>query len=216
MGNLKEVQVVMLPAEDRTDIIVPTRGVGKNVLHYRKYYGPAISYMGDSYQHLYFTSEEEIKERDWIVYDHHIEQAGRVESQTAYYGFKKIIASTDPKLYTSEIVEEDMHMHKKSIPQIPQSFIKEYVKQSGIDKVVIEWNHRITNLLTTNEPKVNSNNEITIHPIKEKMYTKDEVDMLMNAILTDTLVFKNNRELLKSPHSNAIAQHVIDWVKENL
>lgn len=76
-------------------------------------------------QHLYFTSNEDIKEGDW-VYNF---STGFNGSQSIYQFksghskdyCKKIIASTDPSL---------------QLPGIPESFLQEYVKSNGSIKSV--------------------------------------------------------------------------------
>lgn len=94
-------------------------------------------------QHLYFVSEREIKEDDWVLCDERMHilsdpeyWIGKVKKIKNNWIFveegqgenpewtKKIEASTDPSL---------------GLPLIPQSFIKKYVKKQGnIKKVMIE------------------------------------------------------------------------------
>tara|TARA_R110000850_G_scaffold90138_5_gene192378 strand:+ start:2733 stop:3482 length:750 start_codon:yes stop_codon:yes gene_type:complete len=66
-----KVKVVRLPTKDFTDIIIPTKGVGKGVLHLKEYYGNAMLDMGDEYHHLHATvsqDREPIKEGDWFIW----------------------------------------------------------------------------------------------------------------------------------------------------
>ena len=128
----------MLPSEKPSQILFDTVG-GELV------YNPPVPQektVNVKPQHLYILSNEEIKEGDWcinseITEDHQDYMKVYQYEREQYAGTRKIIATTDPKLHTNEIVEEDMHMYKKSLPQIPQSFIEEYCKAGGIDEVLV-------------------------------------------------------------------------------
>lgn len=107
-------------------------------------------------QHLYFTSNEEIKEGDKFIWKS--QMYGNTEIYTfkedVGYGIKiaegyivnhsgncgKVIATTDKSL---------------NLPLIPQSFIEEYVKKNGEIKEV-----DIHNMDTANIPIVNNSSEI--------------------------------------------------------
>lgn len=132
-------------------------------------------------QHLYITTDEEIKEGDWF-YNSNMNRVAKCSRSTvlcdAYY---KIIATTDPKLIVV------------GVAKIEQYFIEEYCKAGGIDKVLveckriphfdIEYSHgglrtEKFNGVTyedTNEPKLNPDNTIIIHPAEEKMYSLDDI-----------------------------------------
>lgn len=49
-----------LPSLQDTNIIVPTKGVGKGMPHFREYYGSAQKDMNDEYHDLFTLSSEEI------------------------------------------------------------------------------------------------------------------------------------------------------------
>ena len=92
--------------------------------------------------------------------------------------FCKIIATTDPKLRNSKYTKEELGGTTPKIyglPQIPQSFIEEYCKVGGIDKVLVEYmNGYINNRPVSNGVlKTDSNNCIIIHPVEEKMYSME-------------------------------------------
>ena len=149
-------------------------------------------------QHLYITTDEEIKEGDWCLFfdsvgnlftDRPQQYLGEKAGHTLNDGLRKIIATTDPKLHTNEVVEEDMHMYKKSLPLIPQSFIEKYCKAGGIDEVLVEYTTKIVegtdlgnkcHYVKPDKPKLNPDNTITIHPIKDS-WSRDE---LLNILLT--------------------------------
>ena len=154
----KEARVHRLPTEDKSGIILKKEGKLEWNPNGNPIYG--LNHLGWKYQHLYILSDEEIKEGDnvlvdlyphgnpeWslgkvvFIYESVVEvDLGWSTTQTKpIVDCRKIIATTDPKLHTNKIVEEDMHMYKKSLPQIPQSFIEEYCKAGGIDEVLVEY-----------------------------------------------------------------------------
>jgi hypothetical protein len=223
----KKHKVIMLPTDDITDIIVPTQGVGKGVIHFREYYGSAVLDMNDKYQHLYFTSDEEIKENDWYMFTDYalkgqFEQAKEVESQVPFHNCRKIIATTDKKLiilkgeFNFDVLPTTMST-EHSLPQIPQSFIEEYCKQGGIDEVELEVglpqsikDELLSGRLAEADKndfilQLQINNEVITHLIEEKMYTIKEVE---NAY--DTGYYN------ASSGGNGISFTFTDWIKENL
>ena len=157
-SNKKEVQVHMLPTEDKTQLVTGTNGE----LIFKKLYTLGVTVKN---QHLYFTSDEEIKEGDWCIHPygigrgkHKVFKAGKVSTKTM--GFIpekddmnsvwnpdtvfKIIASTDPKLIGKwESVQREDGFNKrtfiKTMAQPTQAFIEAYCKQGGIDKVLVEY-----------------------------------------------------------------------------
>jgi len=130
-------------------------------------------------KHLYIISDAEIQKGDWIYNEttNRIHQVIVAEKNAVYCkadfkfskqynNYHKIIATTDPS-------------HK--LPLIPQSFIKEYTENNNIDEILVEYDEYkdISVIPEYSEVidytlKVNSNNEITIHPIKD-CYTREEV-----------------------------------------
>jgi len=173
------------------------------IAHKQMMLSPGLVTSGGDIQayHLYITTDERPKLGEWCLSNGDIFQATKEmvdkmmpDGYTLGMYPKKIIATTDPKLHTNEIVEEDMHMYKKSLPQIPQSFIEEYCKAGGIDKVLVEYEEYIkcTNCNLTEEDcecnvsytqdligidrvKLNPDNTIIIHPVEEKMYSREEI-----------------------------------------
>ena len=151
---IKQEQWVMLSTEDKTQIIVPTRGVGKGVLHNKEYYGSAMLDMGDEYQHLYLTSSDEIKEGDWMFIDekgtkrnpgrgyvltqHKSNPASKLNAICG--GTVKIIATTDKSLKVDTDLEDRVDvLYNNKLPQIPESFIKYYVEKQGKVGDVDNW-----------------------------------------------------------------------------
>ena len=154
MKNRKTVKVVMLPTEDKGALIYNTyinpekhKSNPLQELNSHLYNGDSskIEPMGYKYQHLYLTSDEEIKEGDWVIYKGRIVQASiKTQLRIINITSKKIIATTDKSLEISlgKPYKADMNtiIHpRKQLPQIPQSFIEAYVKAEGkIDEVQVE------------------------------------------------------------------------------
>ena len=208
----KEAQVVMLPTEGLGVIMSETGPYDTEMV--------VISELPENlrdhdrpHNHLYITTDDEIKEGDWFIWLKYnlVERATKKDNNKEC---RKIIATTDPKLYVNEIVEEDMHLYKKPLPKIPQSFIEEYCKAGGIDKVLVEYenikkdrpayvdHHGITILNGSDEItqlKLDSNNCIIIHPVEEKMYSASQV-----------------RKMFWDCHDGVLDENQLKWIKENL
>ena len=187
--------------------------------------------------HFYITTDEEIKEGDKIlsltsnrIYDAPYNMASSDE-------LRKIIATTDPKLMEKSIITETSTSIIHSVmPQIPQSFIEEYCKAGGIEDVLVEYeevrqscncpakdgvsavfNHHKNRIYHhegcivndfTSKPKLNPDNTIIIHPVEEKMYSRDEVESLCrNAHL---LGMKETLPGYPKPET------IDKWIEENL
>ena len=187
-------------------------------------------------QHLYITTDEEIKEGDWFIntnfqkiYQANSENSKNIIEFGPHPEIRKIIATTDPKVkIITGIVGSGTGV---PLPQLSHSFIEEYCKAGGIDKVMVEVvvtpnesNGDIVNIEgedkvvsnmalskldniwwfidqdglmnmceTTTTIITDSNNCIIIHPVEEKMYSKEE--------------------LLGLTMGNS---NIIDWINENL
>jgi hypothetical protein len=196
---------------------------------------------GDEYveqQHLYITTDEEIKEGDWFintgsgghptpkVYQANSENSKAFKEFGPYPEIRKIIASTDPKLNSNQIEPYDTSKpYGIEFPQIPQSFIEEYCKVGGIDEVLVEYEilgYKSENIhigvkgtdidvelpntaqdKTQVRLKLNPDNTIIIHPVKEKMYSRDEIG---NKI----------KEFVKEYAYEWSMDDINEWIEENL
>ena len=141
-------------------------------------------------QHLYFTTDEDIKSGDWKLINTDTDKLSTVvqhEKGINYYKQSKIIATTDKSL--TFIPKEIPSGIAFELPQPSKSFIEKYCKLGGIDKVELEC--RMLNideirirgggfLHTDNSTlELTPNNEVIVHLIKEKMYTREEVESLI-------------------------------------
>ena len=164
-------------------------------------------------QHLYITTDEEIKKGDWFVkpvYKGGI-KIGYVilQADSSYFGgygydwedCHKVIATTDTELHYNKVVEEDMHMYKESLPHIPQHIIEAYVKKP-FDKVLVEYEEWTTMYrgMANYKLKLNQDGTLAVSLVEEKMYSKEEK-------------MYNKEELLGLTMGNS---NIIDWINENL
>jgi len=125
-------------------------------------------------------------------------------------GYLEIISTTDPKL----TLQNELNAYYKNgigggnkIPQIPQSFIEEYCKAGGIDRVMVEVEEIIVQDAFKRRPdyntyrvKTDSNNCIIIHPVEE------------DKILTALQKFWNSAVI----ESTVKYSDLDKWIKENL
>ncbi|MCK9575567.1 MAG: hypothetical protein M0R51_06380 [Clostridia bacterium] len=174
-------------------------------------------------QHLYFLSNEEIKDDDWC-YDTLRGCIWQKSSKINCNGeiYKKIIATTDTSLL-KDYSEQTLN-GVACLPQPPkafiQAFIKAYNESKPITKVLVEmekihvgWKPDYT---FENEGiegskkmyqyflKVNSSNEITIKKIKDS-YTREETIELIKK-------FSNHF----CPMNNHLEEDEDKWIEENL
>jgi hypothetical protein len=239
MEELKTHQVHRLPTEDEIKpdslCVDPIFGLGTIILKHGEecFYSahssggsittPWKRNLGDRLvnQHLYFTIDEEIKEGDWFYNSMNnivVKATNRYSEMKNPIPHRKITASTDPKLETSDEVFHNTY--KQKLPQIPQDFIKDYCDQGGIDEVDVEyeyhkvWDKRTEELLEKYlllkvDPK---DNTITTHSIVEKMYGREDIIQQLSECLLeyrdyawkDGLTLKSMNEFKR------------EWIKENL
>jgi hypothetical protein len=130
--------------------------------------------------HLYFTTDEEIKEGDWYLsfttstHGMHVPDLV-LKSSTKLHSNKwnrKIVATTDKLKYIVPIFNS---YKEEPLPQPSQAFIEKYCKEGGIDEVMIEYNNIQKTInyhkdLWVNDLQIkkDSHNTITIHPVASK------------------------------------------------
>jgi len=168
----KKVKVIMISCFDNSEELgIKWRSDGK--LHYL----PG----GDTIKHLYFLSDDEIKEDDWYLFNDSIHQLRR--GDIASTNCKKIIATTDTSLssITHSTYPSGNTTGVRTLVELPQpsiSFIEKYIKEYNnnipITDVLVEyWAH------TEEYPqlKVNSkDNTITIKKVKDS-WSREEVEL---------------------------------------
>lgn len=180
----KRAKVIMLPTDKVDDVVMKWRD-GKIRNH-----------------HLYIVTDDEIKEGDWALSMEEVTKDNPIKGvypykvtdvEQVHWDDKKIIATTDPELKYVQGTTPDSAKEWKQIFELPQpskAFIEKYCKEGGIDKVMVEYEivgtgevpfpsnlgrlMELNGQLIAHVPKVNSHNEITIHPIKDS-YSKEEL-----------------------------------------
>lgn len=154
METNKKVQVIILRTKDKNSRLIKSDAYSgvRNILIYqnnKSFKNDRKHHLRERF-HLYFTSDDEIKEGDWYV----IKQLSKnyqvatqpckkeeIELQSKF-DCKKIIATTDKSL---TIGEENSWKNRKDIlypntlPQPSQAFIRKYCESGGIDEVLVEY-----------------------------------------------------------------------------
>jgi hypothetical protein len=125
----KQIKAVMLPTEDRTSKIWFDNDTKKLL------YDP-IGVMNCNPLYLYITVSQDvepIKDGDWIIVtnasngQNFLKKEGDILPKALSSPRRKIIATTDPKLKNTISIGIDGTSMFKTIPQLQQSFLKEYV-----------------------------------------------------------------------------------------
>ena len=127
----------LIPTESYSPLVHSTNKYGGYFLS--RNYSP-MREMGDSYQHIYITNDEEIKEGDWVLGDFPDKPIGKVISKygeeftaqslngdkygLAQYDSKKIILTTDQDLNGVQAIDDE--------------FLEWFVKNPSCDEVEIE------------------------------------------------------------------------------
>lgn len=233
----KKVKVVMLPTGEKVnpvgsiiEVLKPKNNENIGLCINHNY----LNTKSDSYyklMDLYFLSDEEIKEGDWVLAYNEIKRADtkmlKYLFSSADKELKKIIATTDETLITCQCGKSSHKMSCKQsykLPQIPQSFIEYYVSEYNkgniITEVMVEyetlgkygkvWLAKSTFNNESNSDMsiyfnhliINPDNTINIKPIKES-WNREEVKQL----LLNLSSFKGDQDDHKD---------VNQWIEENL
>lgn len=240
----KSYKVIILPTE-KTEAGTIRMREGKIFYNSSYLTQDYLQYISSTSYHLYIISDNKIQEDDWFIYNKTIVQAKMdLYSDNKY----KIIATTDKSLKTNELLSSgqpcplglsnDTGETYKSLPQIPQSFIKQYVESNGkIDEVLVEfervkyfdneeahcedgyynkkvYSHTITQLKL-------QNNEVTIH--QAKTYTREEIEVVIKKAMkwANDLRCEIDRIVVGLSNNNPdpLVKELMDkdkWIKENL
>tara|TARA_R110000851_G_scaffold296262_1_gene451324 strand:- start:632 stop:1264 length:633 start_codon:yes stop_codon:yes gene_type:complete len=207
-----KVKVVMLPTADDSPIIVYCSGLNK-VLHKDN-----VSELNSSYyssckkQHIYITVSQDIIGGKEVYYiDKFINKL--TSSGGAEYGSEQdvVIATTDPKL-TIEIGAVSGTTYIEHLPQLQQSFLKEFISNpNGEYEVEYEWEQskldsHIYGL------KLNQDNTVNIISVKEKMIP---MSMLLQFKKLADAIVNPGYEILPDTYAEDIDAYW-NWIKENL
>jgi hypothetical protein len=197
--ELKRSKIIRLPTKDKSFLFT------NNYNSIKRYDGPVGIKLGGTNnppfynnQHLYFTTDEEIKKGNWYLelFDGKYKLYKQSNDKLCFSSAIKIIATTDELSTQCECKHGSSCDNKCFIPQPSQAFIEKYVKVGGIDEVMVEYNKNTQQMVTrecnggiidkfnkiTHSLKVDSHNTITIHPIKNS-WSKEEIETLLDAEL---------------------------------
>ena len=234
----KLVQVHTLPTEDRTNIMsCYDKYPEQRYLQYSKEKGKGYVLDDVIFQHLYFTTDEEIKEGDWYIFENYqiIKSSG--EFNTKLKDCRKIVAATDPKLtyHDKTPIGENINGLHKQVPQLQQSFLKEFVANPKVKWEVEyisagDWSKteygRICNICECEEMldekcececgfRLNktSNNCVITSPVEPKLYSG--IDLMGNQdgsldhfLLHSSKFSQEEREI--------IMDAICDWIEKTL
>lgn len=179
-------------------------------------------------QHLYITSDEEIKEGEYgidirdnkifkcdRILNNHYEQ-GILQFQKSYC--LKIIATTDISLTITNYNNGTWSYLPQPSQQFIQHYIEEYNKGNIITKVMVEYEKATYEKWLENGAspvfdtlKVNSDNTINIKPTKDS-WSKEEVSQEKEEFIH--LFFSNHYDKLSN--IGFTSQYIREWIKENL
>ena len=172
-------------------------------------------------QHLYITSNEEIKEGDWYIW---LNKLYQTTNTTIEKGLAKnpIIATTDESLVINQGVYNDQNGKiLERLPKPSDSFISKYIEEYNkgniISDVLVEYKLNqykfMSTLCTTKEKeyelKVDSNNTITIKKVKDS-YSREEVIEILGK-MRDYCKYG-----WKGDSLHRVFYDYNNWIKENL
>jgi hypothetical protein len=210
----KRAKVVMLPTEDEIGSLYGYKD--KSMLFNYNPEGYIKTEAEKEYTehyHLYFTTDDEIKEGDWYLikvfkgdnkYKLSTQPCRKEEIHLqSSYDCKKVVASTEKLIIKNYGISLDGDIDlNEYIPQPSQAFIEKYCKVGGIDEVLIEEECFISTPMGEGyRIKVDNHNTITIHPIKDS-WNREEVAELIDRKCQDYIAYDT--------------EEVKQWIQENL
>jgi hypothetical protein len=216
MRTIKTVNVVMLPTEKASEGCI-LRGIGTLQHHPKEFFTQEyLKSSGRTSEHLYLTSDEEIKKGDWYIVlpEGFVRQYKNKNVPLKGRDFAKIIATTDKSLIVDKFHSEVKIIGSqtfgvnstKYVPQISESFVKAYVEANGnIKEVLVELKHPVTILIPNPPLKLRPDNTVIIH--QAKLYTRDEVEKLCEK------AFQAGVDLEANPEQNPM---FASWIQYNL
>jgi hypothetical protein len=210
MATMKKIQLLMLPTNEKAPI---RKLQGSNELQY--FDTPVLKY-GDlaQTQHLYFLSDEEIKEGDWQYTKLHGVTKANNLLWSKQENAKKVLATTDTLSLNYDLHKDSIYLPQPS-PSFLEVYVTEYNKGNQIKEVMVEYEERQLFDLHTpqyervvEELKVNpKDNTITIKKVKES-WSRDELIIILN---------KFGNKVYGDYTRNETMEDFIDkWIEQNL
>ena len=208
----QKIKVVMLPTEDITGIVLHSTGLDPfytNNVKDRVDNLRAVKDIGGVSQYVYITESKDVIGGEEVYYiDKFTNKV--TSSGGAEYGAKQdvVLATTDPKLVITTLLGPDGTSMFTKLPQLQQSFLKEYVANpDGEYEVEYLTGH------SENRLKLNQDNTVNITSVEKKMYSREEVKSLLHRAVNDSHCTSNS---VKQPNSNKCADFTINWISKNL
>ena len=175
---MKKCKLVMLPTEKASVI-----GIGSTLMPTHNY---NLAYAEKPFkvdsiksQHLYITSNEEIKEGDWFIHNNKIYNASNFNTNSSSVWsneFPKGIYSVIQEHCSKIIATTDSSLN---LPLISNEFVKLFVDSYNNGNVINEVNVDIFMKNMLPETGINENiADITITPVKQS-FTREEVFNMM-------------------------------------
>lgn len=209
-------KVVMLSTEKASNIGLIGESNTMHILPYDKQNENNIIDALAVNQHLYITSDEEIKIGDYYYCGMQSSEFGIIKCDSKRLEklckenketVSKIIATTD----ILEVGSSKGYILPKPTEGFIKKFIEKYNKEEGITYILVEYNNCCCASFDSdhtdkrcNNLKLSSQNEITIHSIKQS-WTREEVIKLI----------KNSYNSCAMHHS-IVNQELEEWIEENL
>lgn len=180
-------------------------------------------------QHLYITSDDEIKEADWYLepnVDVKPTQCKKVSELTN--DDRKIIATTDTSLHIPYVTpgNENLDIYEYSIlPKPSQQFIEKYIESYNKDNIITDvsveyedyWEKEyypngvfMGNKILRERLKINPDNTITIKSTKNS-WNREEIEKKLFELLQD---ISADETLLE--HYSGDYREFKNWIKQNL
>lgn len=239
----KRAEVAMLPTKDENSVNIPFLKMPekqKLVKHLAGGQFRTYLQLGFKSQHLYFLSDEEIKDGNWFInltsnsIFQYLNKYG-VKKGYKYANYtldlstcRKIIATTDKSLRTQVFRKDGSPTSNYDfvLPQPSQSFIEKYVEEYNkgnvIREVIVECelkNGKVGKSIPIREQdaiydiKIAKDNTITIRKVKNSWTKKEHSLNLQYCVST----FAAERGLTPtSEKMKEVNDWVSNWIKENL
>lgn len=168
-------------------------------------------------QHLYITSDEEIKEGDYVIIKDKLISQFKYKKNTCEEIFcKKIIAPTDNLRLICK--DEFGGIDNQFFPQPPQQFIEDYIKEYNKGNIITEVEVEYESKNISDDEgffnledilKLNPDNTINIKPTKDS-WSREEVKKLLFQYDTFILNYYTKNQGLP------LQKDIDKWIEQNM
>jgi hypothetical protein len=171
---MKTVKVIILDTEKESNLLI----IGSNlVINYNEFTEQYIKLHNYKPQHLYFSSDDDIKEGDWTICGYNLYKWTKEDVEDCLYnpratnnkGCQKIIATTDKSI---EVYNDNGIFAMKGLPKIPESFIQDYIKSHNEGSPIAEV-----------DVEIYGNRPLTIGNTPKSLYLRNDNSVIIHIIL---------------------------------